>query len=102
MTSKISLLSSRLKKTSEFQEFQVDTTNYVVTVEKVVTSGYSNDVVRFQFYFERAVKWYMLTFVYLYIILTYMSFGMFFLDHQVGERLGYGKLLVWLYPCFIF
>eukprot|EP00978_Attheya_sp_CCMP212_P012363 scaffold30774_cov30-Attheya_sp.AAC.2 len=65
----------------EFEEMGVYTENM---------SGFQNTVLRVQLYFDRADNYYVHMFLLLYILFTYLSFGMFFIDYGLGERLGYG------------
>ena len=44
----------------------------------------------FNFYFSRASKYYTTKIIAPTILFTYLSFGLFLLDLQMGERLGYG------------
>jgi hypothetical protein len=74
-----------------FQEYKLNTNKTEVIMHTEEISGFSNEIIRYQFYFDRAVGFYVNMFILLYIIFTIMSFGMFFIDYRLGERLGYGK-----------
>jgi hypothetical protein len=62
-----------------------------IYIHKEELSGFTNEIIRYQFYFDRAVGFYVNIFILLYILFTLMSFGTFFIDYRIGERLGYGK-----------
>ena len=74
-----------------FQEYKIDTNQTTISIHTEETSGFANEIIRYQFYFDRAYGFYVNMFILLYIIFTLMSFGMFFIDYRLGERLGYGK-----------
>lgn len=57
-----------------------------------VTIAIFTEIIRYEFAFVRARKYYVNMFVLLYIVFTLLSFGMFFVDYRLGERLGYGTL----------
>mmetsp|Transcript_27467 Transcript_27467/g.40591 ORF Transcript_27467/g.40591 Transcript_27467/m.40591 type:complete len:409 (+) Transcript_27467:1069-2295(+) len=83
-------------KTAKYQEYQVNVNNSNVKIESEVLSGYSNQIIRFNFHFERSSSYYIWMFIILYTLFTYMAFGMFFLDQQVGERLGFGTSILFV------
>lgn len=80
-----------------FQEYKLDIDRTAITNQTEEMSGFSNDIIRYQFYFSRASNYYLNMFVILYILFTFLSFGMFFVDYRIGERLGYGKFVY--FPC---
>jgi len=90
--------SKRLgEKAADFQEYQVETNDTIITIEDEILSGYVHKFIRFQFYFKRSQTYYFYLFVMLYLLFTYMSFGMFLLKaEEVGERLGFGTAILFV------
>jgi hypothetical protein len=85
--------SERIRdKTWNFQEYKtrIDKFEEMGVVYTENMSGFQNTVLRIQLYFDRAKNYYVHMFLLLYIVFTYLSFGMFFIDYGLGERLGYG------------
>lgn len=88
--------SERVRNPSGFQEYRMFVNETTVTHEFEDMSGFWNEVIRFQFYFSRASKHYVTGFILLYILFTYLSFGMFLVDYNMGERLGYGSSILFV------
>jgi hypothetical protein len=84
--------SERIKdKNWNFQEYKTRIDQFdEMGVYTENMSGFQNTVLRIQLYFDRAKNYYVHMFLLLYIVFTYLSFGMFFIDYGLGERLGYG------------
>lgn len=79
-----------------YQEYKIDTDKTEVTARTEKLSGFENKLIRFYFYISRARNYYIYMFVLLYIIFTLLSFGMFLVDYQLGERLGYGSSVLFV------
>jgi len=80
-------------RTREYQ-LMTDATSRVTIVDQL--TGFSNEIIRYEFRFKRAEKYYKMMFVVLYILFTILSFGMFFIDYRLGERLGYGTSMLFV------
>jgi len=83
-------------KETKTQEYQLDTDLTKQTNRTEKLTGFDNDIIRYEFSFTRAEKYYKSTFVVLYIFFTLLSFGMFFIDYRLGERLGYGTSMLFV------
>ena len=51
---------------------------------------YDRNVIIYDFYFDRSFNFYVGKLIVPSILFTYISFGLFFLDVRLGERLGFG------------
>jgi hypothetical protein len=82
-------------------DFQAKYAEYRLIPDRVKT-GYMTQVnasqpsygVYYDFYFERAQRFYVVGIIVPAILFTFLSFGMFLLDLRVGERLSFGMALL--------
>jgi len=88
--------SSLTDNSFNFQEYRllIEKTSVAEVTESL--SGFENSFIRYRFFFDRAEMFYVHMFVVIYISFTYLSFGIFFVDSNTGERLGFVTSILFL------
>jgi len=79
----------------DFQEYRLITDKTKVCYGHDTISGFTRKIIVYKFFFDRARNYYIVTFVVIYILLTYLAMGSFFVDYG-GERLGYGSSVLFV------